>query len=370
MADSENTGRRYPLVFRTLAGSFLLLQVAVIAAVIFIAAGGGARKAVAQAEKERATPVRIYEVTPKDVDDVAEFPAVVESWATVNISAEVSGPIVFIGADKGQRIEAGQAIVRIDDAIYRGEKKKAEAAKSFAAQNFDRQKKLFEAKSVSEKDIQESESLMSGTEAEYEIASTNLEKCEIRSPVSGILDDRNIEMGEYVQPGTHICKIEQVDRVKVVFFMPEKDINCVKVGDSIPFTLDSCPGRGFSGNITYVAMSADRASLSFRVEIEAANPDWSLRPGMIARVGIRRRTMTGVPVVPLIAIIPRYEGHYVFVVDEKGRARFREVKIGHVFGKSALVAKGLAFGEKVIVEGQRLLGENDAVLVIGDGLRP
>ncbi|MEM4248220.1 MAG: efflux RND transporter periplasmic adaptor subunit, partial [Candidatus Nanoarchaeia archaeon] len=303
-------------------------------------------------------------IAPRNLVDYLTLPGIVESWATIKISAEIIGSIVSIEAEKGQKLSAGQILMKIDDRTYRAEKNKALANLDFARRAYERQTKLFSVKTSSEKELEDAKNTLSEKEAELEIATANLEKCEIRSPIQGYLDDRPVELGEYVQPGTHVATIVMVDKVKLTFAVPEKDIAFVRTDIPIAFTLDAIPEREFHGKTIFVSKSANMESLSYRVELEVENTDGVLRPGMIARVRLQKPEVKNAILVPINAVIPKYEGHYVFVANKDGRASLREVRIALISGQEAMIANGLVPGEFVVIEGHRLLNENDDLLIL------
>ncbi len=357
----EKKRSTFGLGFNVIASIFLLCQIAMIA--IFALTMSKKDEIVQAKEAKKKIPVLAMEIAPCDFTDTIEIPGLLKSWATVKISSEISGRIVEILAEKGDKLSEGQIIMKIDSKAYKAERDKAAADLELARQNFDRKSKLFTAKSISEKDLEDAKNLLSSSQADLEIAEASLEKCEIRSPLSGYLDERPVELGEYVQPGTHVATIERIDKVKLLFSIPEKDIAGVRLDLPIPFRLDAIPIKTFTGKTIFVAKSAEMSSLSYRTELESSNEEQILRPGMIARVRVDKLPIKDVIMVPLVAVMPKYEGHYVYIAGKDGKARLREIKLGMVSGTKALVLEGLSAGEMLVVDGHRLLNENDDLIV-------
>lgn len=356
IAGESSRNGKYPVWFKILAGIFLILQVSLI--ILTFSKNEAKSPLLSKKGESRKIPVAAYNAGFKKLEDSLEVPGIIDSWATVRISAEVSGRIEFIGASEGDKLALGQIILKIDDRTYESEFRKAEAERERAKLHFERCRKLQETKSISEKEFEEAKNLLGQATAEAEIKKTELERCEIRSPIEGFLDDRPVELGEYLQPGTQVATIVQIDKVKVNFSISEKDIHCVKSGEKMPFKVDSLPDRYFEGKLGFISKSAEKSSLSFNAELEVENRELLFLPGMIARVKLVRGYIDGVTVVPLIAIMPKYEGLYVYVCDANSRARLREIKIGMISGEYATVLSGISPGEDIVVEGQRLLNEN------------
>ena len=143
-------------------------------------------------------------------------------------------------------------------------------------------------------------------------------------------------MGTLVAQGTAAFVLADLSFVKAAFGVPDLALQGLKLGDVLHLTTDGVPGREFSGRISRISPSADQNSRVFEVEVSIANPDGSLKPGMIASLSVNEGTATPVetPVVPLTAIMRAKDSnneYAVFVVEErdgKHFARPRNVTLG------------------------------------------
>lgn len=351
--------------FRILAAIFLLLQIGIIALLIVFAASGKKKKADMEVKKKIS--VEVYTVQLKKVFDIIEIPARVEAWNSVELSSEVEGQVTLIGAKKGDKVVKGGLILKIDDSVYAAKKLKAEAELLKAEANFARCQKLLESKSSSEKDFENAKNLKSFAESELIIAKSATEKCEIRSPVDGYLDQLPVDLGEYVTAGKPVAVIEEVDRIKLVVGVPENAVRAVKVGMTVDFIVDM--DREYKGKIIFLATSADNNSLSFKAEIEVDNRDLYFRPGMIVKVKVIRRIIEDAIAVPLPAVIPKYGAYFVYLADSTDTAVLREIKVGFVSGREAVVLEGLKPGDRIVVEGVHLVRERESLRImnVADG---
>jgi membrane fusion protein (multidrug efflux system) len=316
---------------------------------------------------KKALPVHVEKIVPRQVDEMLETFGVLQSFATVKISAEQQGAVTEIFVKEGDYVKVGQALLKCDDRIFRAEKEMSAAALKLAESTFSRQKSLYEAKSASAQNFEDAMFSLEKARADFDIASTRLDKCEIRSPIDGFLDELAVELGEYLSPlsfGTQIARIEKTDKVKLVFFIPEKDISFISAGKKSSYSFEAFPNEKFEGVISYVSKAADINTLGFRAEIEIPNPEAKFRPGMIADLSIIRRKIEGAIAIPIAAIVPRYGGHYVFVVGQDGLASQREVKIALFCGRDAVISEGLLPDETLVVEGNRFLREKDPLRII------
>ncbi|HPN84923.1 MAG TPA: efflux RND transporter periplasmic adaptor subunit [Victivallales bacterium] len=314
---------------------------------------------------ERKIPVETFKIIPGKVEDMLDTFGVIESLSTVEISSEQEGTVVDIFAKEGDYLKSGQIILKLDDRIYRAEEAIAQANLKFAESVLKRQKSLFGTKSVSEKDYEDAHFSCEKAKAEYEAAKTKLDRCEIRSPIDAFLDEISVEKGEYLSSGRRVATIEKTDIVKLVFRIPERDVNSIPVGTNVSYTFDSCPAERFEGEISFVSKAADMRSLAFRAEVDIENSAAKFRPGMIARVRLVRNVIDNAISIPIVAIIPRYGGHYVFVL-KGGRAYQKEVKIAFFTADRAVISSGLYGGETIVVSGNRFLRERDLVQISGE----
>jgi membrane fusion protein, multidrug efflux system len=175
-----------------------------------------------------------------------------------------------------------------------------------------------------------------------------------------VVVDRMVEAGEYVAPGTVAFEVADIDRVKVVVDVPERDVFVVRPGLQVSFEVDALKGRAFTGTVSYVAAAAHPMSNTFRTEVVADNAGQILKPGLIVRVLLTRRTIPQAMTIPIEALVPN-KGQYVAYVADKGTAIRRVVQVGPIIGRRAVVETGLRPGENVIVEGQRLVSDGAAV---------
>ena len=364
MNDSSEQGPvRTSKLFKVLSVFFLVLQVLIIVLVLLIAFNKAKARKTEAVEKKKS-PVEVFTVKPKKVLDLIEIPARVEAWNSVELSSEVDGQVIFHGALEGDKVAKDAVILKIDDRVYAAKKMRAEAEILKAESDMKRNTKLFEAKSISEKDMDSVKSAKALAESELIIANTALEKCTIHSPLGGYLDELPADVGEYVTAGKLVARIEEVDRVKLVVSVPEKAVRVVKAGMEMNFIVDD--GREMKGKIIYLATAADNNSLSYKAEIEVDNKDLYFRPGMIVRVKIIRRTIEDALVVPLIAVIPKYGAYFVYLADSKDMAILREIKLAFISGHDAVIEDGVKEGDRVIVEGHNLIRENEPLRILNE----
>jgi membrane fusion protein (multidrug efflux system) len=362
-----------------------LIFVALLGLIAFFALKGEDAGEVQEAPPEVPVNVIIKELTTGPLPDAVQLPAKVEPYKSVRISTEVPGKVEWLGVEEGQTVDDGSPLARIDTRILKAELDRAQSAFDLASADFARVEKLLAQKAASRDEYDTFQSRMEVARAVLQQASVRFEQGSITAPCSGVLNRRWVELGEYVNIGDPIADVVRIDRVKIVVDIPEKDVRYIEIGAPMAIlseTLTGCgdiaalggqvvemverslpDGYGLRiGTVTYRSVTADPATLTYRTEITMPNADGELLPGMIVKAVLLRRIIPDAVAVPLFAVVPR-ESRIVVFVEEDGRAREREVKIGVSDGERIQVTRGLEAGERLIVVGQRQITNGQAVSV-------
>ena len=315
-------------------------------------------------EPEKPVAVRTITIERRTVEDALLLPARVEPLQEANLAAERAGRVIEVVADKGQAVEAGQVLLRLDGRLWEAARQRAEIEERDASRDLKRWKELEKTGAVSGSEFESIQRRQESARIALNEAEVMLSQCEVRSPFAGILVARLVEVGDYANEGQAVLRVIRLDHVKLTFDVPEQDIGSLQLGQQKKFTLAVLPGREFSGEISFVSSQAERESNSFPVELKVENSDGALKAGMIAQVSLVRREREGAVVVPLAAIVPRKGEHYLFAV-ENGHAIRKRVQIAALMGHEAVLESGVEAGDQIVVEGHRGLQDGMAVSVGG-----
>jgi membrane fusion protein (multidrug efflux system) len=353
MSSQETTGRRRPSFWLWAALALVMVLIVVLAVV---------PKPPEQTKDETEKPVAVRALTiePRKIEDALLLPGRILALQEAQLGAQRPGQVVEIVADKGQTVEAGQVLLRIDSRLWEAARKRAAIEVRDAEKDLKRWKELEKSGAVSASDYEGIQRRQESAEIALEEAEVMASQCEVRAPFAGVIVERGVEVGDYANEGQAVLSVIRLDRVKVAFDVPEQDVSSLKPGQAKKFTLTALPGREFTGEVTFVSSQAGRDSNSFAAELEAENADGTLKAGMIAQVALVRQEREGAMLVPLAAIVPRKGEHYVFVV-ENGRAVRKRVLLGALIGHEAVLESGVAAGERIVVEGHRGLQDGQPV---------
>ena len=308
--------------------------------------------------------VKVEKITPlPELRDEIRLPGKLEAWRSVKVSAEVAGQVKRWGAKEGADVAAEQVLIFLDTDLLKAAYERAKAQHEHDRIELERVEGLEKRDVATHRELDQAQTTEAISRASLAIAGTELDRARIRAPLAGVLNDYLVEPGEYVQVGGEVAEIVEIDRLKVVVDLAERDVRYFKVGDAARIVVESLGDLKLTGKMTYLSSTSDPETLTYRTEITVANPGRQVRPGCIARVYLLRRKFHQAIVIPLSAVIPLEEGYQVFVV-EGDTARARKVKLGLLLGEKVQVVSGLRAGERLIVEGHRMVGNGQKVVVI------
>lgn len=342
-------------------------------ALVLAACGSGVGgEEVATSASATAAPrivnVEVLEVAPETFEDLIGITGTVEAERDVTIAAEESGVIRELYVARGGTVRAGQPLAKIDDRVLRAQYDQARAEAALARETYERQRRLWEDERIgSEMNYLRARYGAETAEAAVRVLGARLERTVVRAPIGGILDDRLVEIGSMVGPGTPVARIIDVDTLKVSGGVPERYAGEVRPGGTASVAFDNLREREFAGRTRFVGSSINEQNRTFAVEVAIPNAGGTLKPGMVARVRLARGSATQALLVPRQAVLRTEAGYVVYVVVERdGRriAEARSVTTGPGAGNRVVVESGLAAGDVIVIVGQHQVTGGDMVQIV------
>lgn len=369
-ASSEDELTMTPLIRSTLLRS--LLPLLVLAAACGDAEAGDPSVPEGDAGDEGFVRIINVETETVAIEEFVErvrLTGVVEASRDVLVSAEESGTVVETVLEKGARVRAGQPILRIDDRLLASQVDQARAAAELARETWQRRKRLWEEDEVgSELAYLEARFNAEQAEANLRTLQERLDRTVVRAPFGGILEDRMVEIGALVSPGTPVARVVDVNPVKIAAGVPERYAPDVTVGAPATVTFDVLPQANAEAPVQFVGAAVDPRNRTFPVELQLPNASGLIKPEMVANVTVQRRRVSNALVVPQDAIVRMADGYQVFVVEGSGDdavARARAVTLGTSQANRVVVLEGLEAGEQLVVMGQKSVADGDRVRIVG-----
>ncbi|HTI43375.1 MAG TPA: efflux RND transporter periplasmic adaptor subunit [Vicinamibacterales bacterium] len=313
---------------------------------------------------------------------------------TVSVVPKTAGRLQEITVKLGDRVSRAQRIARIEDQEILEQVKQAEAALEvgkatirqreadleLAKTNVERSRNLFQRQLLPQQTLDDAEAKYQSAQAALDLARAQNTQSQARldelrftlantiitSPVNGFVSRRAVDPGAYVSANAPVVEVVDIQRVRLVANIIEKDLKQIGVGDMARVEVDAFPGESFMGRIARVSPVLDPATRTAPIEVEIANDQYRLKPGMYARVGIVTESHRNALVVPTNALVDANGARGVYLAVNQ-IAQFRPVKIGIEGNERTEVLDGLAEGDRVVTTGAAGLRNGDPIILAGGG---
>ena len=291
----------------------------------------------------------------------------------VSVASQVSGKVLAIYFHSGQDVKKGQAILQLDDATDKQALANLSAQYAYAVKYYDRMRRASIAGGVSKDAIDQQKSKVSSLNAQVNQAQVTIAQKRILAPFSGKIGLRQVDVGQYLSPGSEIAKLVAWDPLLVQFSLPEQDINSISVGQSVRVSADAYPQQVFHGKITAIDSAVDSQTHTISLRATVPNKQRKIYPGSYATVDVMLPKVDNVVTVPKTAVVPSLYGDMVYVLTKGGInkrdnkpyqiAKQKFVKLGDTIGNKIIIVSGVSSGETVVSVGQLKLQNNSRVRV-------
>ncbi|EKP0262185.1 efflux RND transporter periplasmic adaptor subunit [Aeromonas sobria] len=337
------------------------------------------QKMIAQYMANRPEPeFPVTAMVTKAQDWVPTIEAIgfIEPNQGVTLSTELAGTIDAITFESGTRVKAEQLLLSLDSSVEKANLRASQAKLPAAKAKFDRFLNLYKTSSISKEQLDDAEASFRSLEADIESLKATITRREVRAPFSGMVGLRNVFLGQYLQPGTDIVRLEDTSMMRLRFTVPQTDISKITLNQIVKINVDAYPQTQFDGHITAIEPAVNYQSGLIQVQADIPNNEGQLRSGMFARASIILPTVKDQMVIPQTAISFTLYGQNVYVLkegeetDKEGnkvkvlRAKQVVVKAGERRGNDVHVLSGIQAGDQIVLSGQVRLSNDTKVHVV------
>ena len=284
----------------------------------------------------------------------------------INVTAPLPGTTIKIHFESGQDIKAGEALISQDIGVPSAELAGLEAKLQLRSNQFERASKLYESRQISKSDLDDSAALLKEAKAAVEAKSEFIARKTVYAPFDGTLGIRMIDLGSYLNPGDPIVPLYMRDPIHVDYYLPEKFISRLFVGQEVEVNVSAYPEQEFSGELTAYDPVIDSRTRNIKIRATVKNSDGLLKPGMFARVSTVDPVQKSVIILPSTAVTYSPYGNTLFVVKEVSGGlvvQKEQVKIGEAKGEFVQITEGIKVVELVVAVGQNKLRNGMRVAV-------
>jgi len=277
---------------------------------------------------------------------------------TVEIKAETSGRVTAVGVTRGEPASAGQALLKLDLRDRQARLDQARAGVNEQQAAWEGQQELKPQGYVSDTQLAETRAKLEAAKAELVRAELDLDYMTVRAPFSGTVQERSVEVGDYVRPGDPVATFVDNTRLIVTGSIAEQDAGFVRVGGSATAVLVT--GQDVKGRIRYLAPVAEESTRTFTVELEIPNPDGKLPAGVTAEMRIPGGEVLAYRMAPSLLTLDASGELGIKTVDARNQVEFHRVQIAHSEANGVWVT-GLPENANIIVVGQGYVSAGQAV---------
>jgi RND family efflux transporter MFP subunit len=314
--------------------------------------------------QEKTVKVSTAKVSTEKSSYSLRYSGTIEASQIIPLTFQTTGTIEKIYVEVGDIVKKGQLLATTDNSdalnIYNVTLAKYEQAKDA----YNRLKSVHDQGSLPEIKWVEMESNMEQAKSSLELSKNNLDKCNLRAPVDGMVGRRNISPGQSAI-GASLAPIElvQIENVLVKISVPENEIGKISKGQKATFSVSALEGKQFEGFVVNVSPVADVISRTYTVKIFVKNLKYELKPGMVCDVILNLNHETVSLVVPYKAVSKDTDGKtFVYVVSADGtRVIKQNVTVGNYRESGIEVLSGLTRGQVVVSAGCEKLTNNSLI---------
>ena len=343
--------------------------------------------------KETALAVSVTAAQKMDLVQNVSYAGIVRGRNEVTIMPKLPARVTAIYLKPGDSVKAGQTIMTLDSSDLNAAIRQAEAgvAQAEAAlrtnavqlesarTNCERAQKLFSSGALSQADLEKAQAafdtLNSGTaaaaaasaRAALATAQEALDKCNITSPINGVLGSVNLQLGQTASPASPAAIVTDNADLEVEVMVNENDVSYIETGSEVDILIKAISANRIRGTVDSVSTVADPVKRNFAVKVALSNPDGKIRSGMFAELIIDTISKNDVLCIPVNAVIPKGGSSIVYIVDKHNLARPVDVQTGIKNNRYIEIARGISAGQQVITKGNTLVNDGTLVRVIAGG---
>jgi membrane fusion protein (multidrug efflux system) len=317
------------------------------------------------AQPAQAAVVTTQVVAMQPWSDTISALGTVKARESVTITAKVSETVERVHFDSGDEVAANAPLVTLSGDQQQAALQAAEAEAREAEQQFRRGSELVGQQLIARSLLDTQRATRDAAAARVAQMRADIGDRRIRAPFAGVLGTRQVSPGALVTPGTVVATLDDITRVYVDFPVPELHLAHLANGQALTGTSVAWPGVEFEGQVSSIDARVDPATRAVVVRGDFPNDERRLRPGMLMQVQLSRPQRQAL-VVPEIAVVQVGRETFVWRVKGDGTVERATIEVGERRAGQAEVVRGIAEGDRIVVDGSGKLRPGMAISDAGD----
>ncbi len=315
---------------------------------------------MAQEKKDATgTSIETLELISRQLQVHSSYLGHLKPRERVVILSEAEGTVEQVHLDQGQKVSTGDVLVNISTERLALQLKLSKANFKLAESEYKTERLLFDRAVSTSSKVNTYRTTRDVREIDLEIAKLDFDKSKVRSTITGVINARQVQVGEYVSRGQTLFDIMNISTVLALINISEREMRFITPGKRVKVRIDAVPGIVFDGIVNTLGLEADLSNRSFPAEILIDNPGRRLLPGMMARVEMITHAANNEIIIPRYAVLERENNRVVFI-EKDGLAVERSIILGTIIKDEVQVLSGLQSGDNLIITGHHFLTDQEA----------
>jgi len=293
--------------------------------------------------------VSVAEVGESSTGTTLNLTGTLNPYTEVVVSSQAAGQITSLNAELGQNKSKGAVIATIDSRIRVLAVESAQLNADKQKRDLTRYESLFQGGTITQQQIDDARMANVSAQIQIEQAKKQLADATITAPINGVITEKNVESGSFVNMGSPVVRLLDISRLKIRMNVSESNVYKLSVGDKANVVCEAFPDKTFTGKVSYIASKGDD-SHNYPVEVIISN-NGKLKAGTFANVTIGLPGKGSALSIPREALLGSSKNAKVYVVKDN-KAQIRDITVSGGNEKVLFVANGLAKGEQIVTAGQ------------------
>ena len=344
---------------------YLILVVFTFSVLLIVGCGeSGEMNAGEMKKKKDVVPVEISKVKRGDIQDMLQFNATLETENTVKIFSRLEGTIVNKPLEEGTFVSKGQVLTELDGREQRLAKEKALINYDKQKNEFARMEALHKKELISVEEYDKAKLTLGQMRVEFESAKLNYDYTRIKSPISGVVSKRLVNMGDRVSPGMEIYEVVNLKEKIAKIYVPENYLLMIRNGITAKFIADVHADKVFTGYVKRISPVVDPTSGTFKVTVAVKDNENFLKPGMFVNVQLVTDTHENTLYIPKTALVFNSDKAFFYTVEKDSIAIKHELKKGFEDNARVEILNPVDAGSHIIIVGQSGLKDSAQVKIV------
>lgn len=314
-------------------------------------------KGQSQGWPQQAVAVSALQLVAKDAPRTLNAVAELSAVQQVTLSAEAAGRVVALDFDSGDKVAKGGQVLALFSDPEQAQLATAMAQLTFAKAQYQRAAQLAPVGAESKELLNQRQAELEQANARVQSAQAALRLKVIKAPFAGQLGIRQVNLGQYLSPGTSVATLTDLSRLYVGFSVPQQAVAELAPHMPVTFTTDAYPGQVFHATVNAIEPQVDKDTRNVRIQALFDNANAQLRPGMYVAATLDRSPQHQALLVPVTAVQTSAQGSSVVRVAgdkplQAGVAELVPVQLGRRIGNEVVITQGLKAGDVIVTAGQ------------------